>query len=390
VAKLEKPHCNLVGDYSNERPKLRFADGGRLLKLSFARSPAAQWNDELFGARGGIRGKCKGFSFGSRRRMLDRLNSVSVAAKLPYFATMTLPDDVFDDNCASFAKSAKCWLDTFSKRLLRVCPEACGFWRIEWQTRKSGIYEGKLVPHFHLLVWGLPERSLGFRELIQDGQKGGEVEVLEAFVDCMDHQRSFEMVGLLTSRPIEDGWERKVATEFRGKRVEFAGTHKYVNRVERLLRDAWMGEYCERTGDKVKNDFARFMSFADWAALSWYHVVASQNLDHLTAGVRVERVKSWGGVMSYCAKYMAKSDCGFLYDVSFGRSWGVFNRKAIPWANMIEIDLDGEAGVTLRRIARRYMERRFERRVKAPYGLTLYCDVKNFRRIWERPPPDPF
>jgi hypothetical protein len=137
-------------------------------------------------------------------------------------------------------------------------------------------------------------------------------------------------------------------------------------------------------------DRARFMSFQDWASLAWYHVVGSHNVDHLTAGVRVERVKSWGGVMSYCAKYMAKSDCGFLYDVSFGRSWGIFNRKEIPWANMVELDLDGEAGVTLRRIARHYMERRRGRVIKAPYGITLYCDVKNFRRIWERPPPDPF
>jgi len=93
VAKLEKPHCNLTGDYSNESPRILFADGGRLLKVHFSRSPAAEWNAEMFGNKGGIRGKCKGFSFGSRRRMLDRLNSVSVASKLPYFVTMTFPDD---------------------------------------------------------------------------------------------------------------------------------------------------------------------------------------------------------------------------------------------------------------------------------------------------------
>jgi len=87
---------------------------------------------------------------------------------------------------------------------------------------------------------------------------------------------------------------------------------------------------------------------------------------------------------------MAKSDCGFLYDVQFGRSWGIFNRKSVPWAKMIEVELDGETGVRLRRVARRYLERRFGRKVKAPYGITLYGGVENFRRIWERPPPDPF
>jgi len=93
-------------------------------------------------------------------------------------------------------------------------------------------------------------------------------------------------------------------------------------------------------------------------------------------------------VMSYCAKYMAKSDCGFLYEVPLGRSWGIFNRRSIPWAKMVELKLHPDVGVAVRRIARRYLERRFGRRVKAPYGLTVYCDVTNFCRLW-RPSPDP-
>jgi len=403
VSKLEKPHCSLEFDYSNELPKLVFADGGRLLKLSFARSPAADWNDELFGSRGGVRGKCKGFSFGSRRRMMNRLNSVSVAATLPQFVTMTLPDDVFDDNCSTFAKTAKGYLDTFLKRLARVCPDAAGFWRIEWQTRKSGKYEGKLVPHFHLLVWGLPERVLGERDVYREGEYCGTTEVRECYVDCLDRQRQFEMVGLLVNRPVPESWERKVETEFQGRRVEFGGSEKYVNRVERLLGDAWLAECSDRldpANAKPHLDRARFMSFSDWAALAWYHVVASGNLDHLTAGVRCERVKTWRGVMSYCAKYMAKRDCDFLSDVQFGRSWGIFNRKSVPWAKMVELELDQETGVRLRRVARRYLEQRLgshyvskegkRLRRRWQYGLTLFCDIDSFRKLWERPPPDPF
>lgn len=388
AAKIEKPHCSLNGDYSNERPVLRFADGGRLMKLHFARSPAAEWNDELFGSKGGVRGKCKGFSFGSRRRMLDRLNSVSVGASLPYFVTATLPDDVFDDDVASFAKSAKAWLDVFTKRLLRVCPSAAGFWRIEWQSRKSGVHEGKLFPHFHLLVWGLSTRVLGVREIFEQGCVVGEVEVVEAYVDCVDHQRCLDLVQLLGSRPEPEKWERRVETDLHGKPVVFTGSRKFVARCENLFSDLLIAEH---RSEKCKApDRARFMGFQDWASLAWYHVVGSGNLDHLAAGLRVERVKSWGGVMSYCAKYMAKSDCGFLYGVSFGRSWGIFNRKSVPWAKMVELELDGETGVRLRRIARRYLERRFGRKVNAPYGVTLYGDMEQFRKVWERPPPDPF
>jgi hypothetical protein len=132
------------------------------------------------------------------------------------------------------------------------------------------------------------------------------------------------------------------------------------------------------------------MSFQDWASLAWYHVVASHNTDHLTAGVRVEHVRSWGGVMSYAAKYLGKEGDGFLSDIYFGRSWGVFNRAAVPWGKMVELELDTDMGIRLRRIARRYLERRVGRKRNVPYGITLYCDVRQFRRLWERPPPDPF
>src|ERR1035441_4989633 len=103
------PHCSAVGDYSCTSPKLSYSDGGRFLRVSFSRSPGMEWNQEQFvsyrdDAR---RGVCKGFSFGSRRRMLDRLNQISTAADLPDFVTLTLPDDCFDDSVSSFAKTAK-------------------------------------------------------------------------------------------------------------------------------------------------------------------------------------------------------------------------------------------------------------------------------------------
>jgi hypothetical protein len=326
--------------------------------------------------------------------MLDRLNSVSVAADLPCFLTATLPDDVFCDDVAEFARRAKHWLDTFTKRLARVCPTASAFWRIEWQSRKSGLYEGKLVPHFHLLVWGLPARELMPAGVFYDERKDIYVRrdaLVEFYVDCLDNQLALGMVGLLGSRPVPevlDEGQHSLETSLGGKPLAFVGSKKFVGRCERLLFDV---ECSQLRSDKVTSpDRGRYMSFADWASLAWYNVVGSHNLDHLAAGVRVERVRTWGGVMSYCAKYMAKSDCGFLYEVQYGRSWGVFNRKSVPWAKMVELELDGEAGNRLRRIARHYLERRLGRRIKAPYGLTLYCDVKNFRRLWERPPPDPF
>ena len=126
---------------------------------------------------------------------------------------------------------------------------------------------------------------------------------------------------------------------------QFEGRVRFVDRCSMLL-DTLSTERIDSSHPVAEK--ARKMSFADWGSLAWYHVVGSHNLDHLKAGLRVERVRSWGGVMSYCAKYMAKADCEFLSDIAFGRSWGVFNRKSVPWAKIIEIDLSGDVGVRLR------------------------------------------
>lgn len=382
------PHCCTEREWSCEGPRLRYADGGRLLKLHFRQSQAAEWNSEMFYNRGGKRGQCKGFSFGSRRRLLDHLNSVSKGAALPYFLTLTLPDDAFHDSVTELSKRAKCWVATFLKRLARVAPTASGFWRMEWKCRQSGRYEGKLFPHFHLLVWGLPERKARSDSIHED--EAGRftlTEHWEGFVDCVDNQLTLELVDLW-SEASKSKTDFSVRCECIGSGRVFAGSAKFVERARDL---ATVCEVYGAAGVAPElSERARKMSFQDWASLAWYHVVDSHNLDHLQAGSRVERVKTWGGVMWYCAKYLAKSDSSFLIDLPLGRSWGIFNRAGVPWAKLVDLDLDGDVGVRLRRVMRHYLERRFGRKVEKPFGVTLYCDVEQFRRLWERPPPDPF
>jgi len=274
---------------------------------------------------------------------------------------------------------------------------AAGFWRIEWQSRKSGAHEGKLFPHFHMLVWGLPKRLLGERDIKHEGQVVGREDVSEFFVHTADTQLSLQLLNLW-ARPkgsteaeqLAEGISRvKICATKNLPAYTFEGKWRFVRRCESLHRNVWLAGVASSLNVRG-SDYAQNMSFQDWASLAWYHVVGSGNLDHLSAGVRVESVRSWGGVMAYAAKYLGKDDCGFLWGVSFGRSWGVFNRSAVPWARMVELDLDEEVGVRLRRIARRYLERRVGRRLNKPYGITLFCDVQQFRRLWERPPPDPF
>jgi hypothetical protein len=285
--------------------------------------------------------------------MLNRLNQVSVAAPLPDFVTLTFPDDSFRDSVTEFAQEAKSYLDTWLKRLRRVAPSAAGFWRMEWQARKSGPREGKLFPHFHLMVWNLPKRELHFG-------------VTESYVLSEDLQEGF--AGLC-----------KEALE----RCEWASLRKVSRFHDRL--------FLHETRPHCSRPDTRYMSFFDWASASWYHVVGSHNLDHFRAGVSVERVRSWGGVMCYCSKYMAKlGDNNFLSEVPVGRSWGIFNKLHLPWAKLIELPLPEDIGVRVRRIMRKYIERVRGRRRSAPYGLVFYGDVAQWSRLWEPPPDTPF
>jgi len=354
-----------------------------------------EWNQEQFvsyrdEAR---RGVCKGFSFGSRRRMLDRLNQVSVAAELPDFVTLTLPDDCFDDCVTTFAKAAKLHLDVLLKRLRRVCPSACGFWRIEWKARKSGKHEGKLFPHFHLLMWGLMQRSLGEVARI-DRETREVISVEERFESCValpDSQLSLKLVEALAvpldNVPAPEG-ECKVISKSGIGEYCFKGRRRFVDRCTSLVINLAV----EKTDPAHPlAEQARNMTFFDWVSLAWYHVVGTGNVDHLKAGCRVEKIRTWGGVMSYCAKYMSKADSEtFMSNVPTGRSWGVFNRVYMPWAKMVELPLGDDAGIRLRRIARHYLERRLGRRVQRHFGMTVYCDVSQFKRLLARPPDSPF
>jgi len=355
---IELPRIREEHGYSKESPRVAYADGGRYLRVSFKRTKADEWNDTVFGRRP-VRGQCKGFSFGSRRRFLDRTNQISCAAELPAFVTMTFPDDCYKPTVADFAKDAKACLDVLVKRFRRACPSACGFWRIEWQTRKSGLHEGKLFPHFHLLVWGLGQRSLGKNP--EDGS-----DYLQSFVPVIEPQQDFVCLcnEVLRTRVFKSA----------GRAKRFAGI---AMDAESRAEGVWSAP--------VNN----FMSAADWFALNWYHVVGTGNLDHFMAGCRVEQIRGWGGVLSYCAKYMTKADAdAWMPDARYGRSWGIFNRAAMPWAKMIEFPLDAEVGVRLRRIARRYLEHQTGRKIQRHYGMTIYCDARNFARLIPAPPPD--
>lgn len=91
-------------------------------------------------AGGGLRGRVRGFSQASRRRLLRKIATIDQAA-IPVFVTLTYP--------AEWSQDSGEWkrdFDRWCKRLRRRFPLAGLVWKLEAQRRGA--------PHFHCLVWG--------------------------------------------------------------------------------------------------------------------------------------------------------------------------------------------------------------------------------------------
>ena len=114
--------------------------------------------------RTSVRGVIVGFQRRPRSRMIRTLAKIR-NVNGGHFFTLTFPDAVwtrFDAGDQSgMARFAKRKLAAFQKALVRFEESAGGIWRLEFKSRKSGQLIGVCVPHFHLLVFGIENASLG-------------------------------------------------------------------------------------------------------------------------------------------------------------------------------------------------------------------------------------
>jgi hypothetical protein len=119
-------------------PFVEWRHGASILKVSKA-EPAEQHG-------GGRRGVVKGFSRGSRRRLMSKIAGVQRDAVLPVFVTLTYPKSFPEP------KQSKYHLKLFIQSMKRAFPEVGIIWKLEPQQRGA--------PHYHLLVWGSTEKNL--------------------------------------------------------------------------------------------------------------------------------------------------------------------------------------------------------------------------------------
>jgi len=107
---------------------------------------------------GGKRGQISGFSDASRRRMMRKIAKME-RAKKPLWFDLTYPDEFYQDRYDG-RKLKEEHLKKFYQRLEYLYPEVGLIWKLEYQSRKSGLHVGKFFPHFHMLVWGLSGEDL--------------------------------------------------------------------------------------------------------------------------------------------------------------------------------------------------------------------------------------
>lgn len=99
------------------------------------------------------RGQVTRFSEDSKRRLMLLLNQVRKDISRVHFVTLTYPDEFHEHRLKP--DRWKSDLRRFELRFRRAFPEGSFVWRLEIETRKSGLHVGETFPHFHLLTFNV-------------------------------------------------------------------------------------------------------------------------------------------------------------------------------------------------------------------------------------------
>jgi hypothetical protein len=168
---------------------------------------------------------------------------------------------------------------------------------------------------------------------------------------------------------------------------------KHINTLgKRFTRRGWSAivrkEFKRRLSGENAGKLAPHFHLLVWGAslaemrsflpVAWYEIVNSGDEKHLEAGIGVEEIKTWNGVLYYVSKYMAKvteDDLKAEFPEGVGRFWSYINFDLIPWAEIEEVCQGDHAIIELFRLMRRYarMKGRGSNR-----SMTILCNNPDF------------
>jgi len=191
---------------AHKRPFIEWTAGASLLRVS--------GGGDYERSGGGKRGKVKGFSRGSRRRLMQTIAKIKPDGVLPCFVTITYPNEF-----PSPIESKK-HLKIFIKRLRRAYPLMGAIWKLEPQERGA--------PHYHMMVWGVEEYELflwvvdTWHEIAGRGDENHKLFHLGVLHDskrCVEAVRSWRGVWSYASKYLGKtfevaGWDSKATGRF--------------------------------------------------------------------------------------------------------------------------------------------------------------------------------
>ena len=290
------------------------------------------------------RGEISEFTPAARRRMMQMMAKVELAA-VPFLVTLTYPDDF-----PLYREDYKGHLEAFCDRLERRWPGMAVIWKLEFKERKSGENAGKIAPHYHLFVYGVPWE---FRGKVERGK----------FYTLDVTREPGEMAHWIETGQAGDGsWCR----------AWYVSDQEPVN-PNGPTREVWGPD-----------------SFINWVSRNWFDVVGSNQIRHFQAGTRVEKLKGVRGAYAYAAKrYVAKKEEIPELQHKPGRFWGVVGRKNLPFGKREVLEVSAKEAVQLRRFMRRYRwantppeKRKFLRKSQLwsqEFTAKLFCNVEFWR-----------
>lgn len=260
--------------------------GGSLVRCQRSKRPEKKETPE--------RGNVYDFSGKARARMLQLMSKLD-REQLPLFVHLTLPGATVvqpDTVKEAFRRLAVAHHRNFS--------ESSGVWKKELAERKSGQLKGQVLPHFHLLVFNVPEK-FAYRAYRGDWvhvfRRGGEWVIRTFYIDVFGQKR----------------WEDEIVS----------GQDRY----------------------------------REWLARMWYEFIGSGELNHSKACHRVEQINTAEGCKRYAAKYLGKEQSWRLCPYAQGRYWGIWSRERLPLSERIVFRLSDQEAVRIHRAMRRLYEK---------------------------------
>lgn len=126
-------------------------------------------------------------------------------------------------------------------------------------------------------------------------------------------------------------------------------------------------------------DMSKRAHFKHWLSRAWYLCAGSGDYRHFKAGTKVERMRSWRGVASYLAKYMAKEDENVQH---VGRRWGIWWKGLLPIVMQEAVLLQGEFFRIRRAMVKYLRSKGYNRHPQSRHtGVQLYLNAADVGRL---------